>query len=618
MDNARQMPRLPRSEPTGSRPSFLERRLSRLTTPSRSATSSLEDTRGPLGLNLLHEPSETHVDLVFGGSRKTWSASADISTFWPQIWLPSEPGFKNVRIHSYGYNSDWAERKGNALNILDFGKGLVGDLNNSPEIRRSEMLKSIAHHLGAPDRPEDELTKLDDIKIKDSCQWLTNKSIFLDWQSGQDHNTGDPSPDVFWLSGRPGCGKSVLTSHVIKHNNKEASSASALLRSLTCQMAETSPLMRQELLAMVNEAEFLNQNDEKSVWKTTPGWVIFTKVIQMFTPLAAASYQDGDLVIFNPFDGQQQAVVATSAHVLASSPDGRTLATGEPDDAVREPISDEIPHPALLVDYKPLSEDSTVTAIFEHPSGKWILGGRENGAVCVFDITTGAEVQQLLKPSVIAVKSIAWSMKHDYLSLSDISGSFNVRRVAVTPEGVWTMEKSLSSRSADRPIEQLVFDPSGTQLLVSTDTIDEIWNIAEARVVHSIPRHSSTTWHWLNDPLCGKELLLIEPKVAHAFAWKDFERLSVADGIELPGTGTPKLILDNVISSRSGRNLCVRLLKPSDSNYVGLQVYSASSSNSKATSAKPIAAYRTLAGRVKTIVGVHRSSLVFLDIDGWI
>ncbi|KAK7996347.1 hypothetical protein PG991_015814 [Apiospora marii] len=351
--------------------------------------------------------------------------------------------------------------------------------------------------------------------------------------------------------------------------------------------------------------------------------------------LAAASYQDGDLVIFNPFDGQQQAVVETSAMAIAFTSDSTRffdirgnqcnvweptvlMRNGEPDDSMSEPISDEIPHPALLVDYKTLSEDLTITAVCEHPSGRWVLGGRESGALSVFDITTGTEAQQLLKPSVISVKSIAWSTPHDYLSVSDSSGRFNVRRVTVTPEGTWTVEEPLLSKRADRPIRQLLFDPSGTRLLVSTDTIDEIWNIAEAKVVHSVTRHNSTTWRWLNDPLCGDELLLIEPNLAHVFAWKDFERLSGANGIELPGSGTAELTLNNVISSRSGRNLCVRLLKPSDSSFPGLQVYLASGINSKATSASPVAAYRTLAGRVKAIVGVHRSSLVFLDIDGWI
>ena len=44
--------------------SFIERRLSRLTI-SRRGSESAEDIRGPLGLNLLYEPSEPRIDFVF-------------------------------------------------------------------------------------------------------------------------------------------------------------------------------------------------------------------------------------------------------------------------------------------------------------------------------------------------------------------------------------------------------------------------------------------------------------------------------------------------------------------------------------------------------------------------
>ena len=78
-----------------------------------------------------------------GGSRKTWSSSEDISHFWPKEWLPSEPGFEHVRIYSYGYNSDWAERKANVWSIHDFGQGLVASLENCPEIRRGEEVRLV-------------------------------------------------------------------------------------------------------------------------------------------------------------------------------------------------------------------------------------------------------------------------------------------------------------------------------------------------------------------------------------------------------------------------------------------------------------------------------------------
>lgn len=70
-----------------------------------------------------------------GGSRKTWSYSEDPSLFWPKQWLPLEPRFRHVRLHTYGYNSDWAEKKGSVLNIHDFGSALLGDMKTSPYIQ---------------------------------------------------------------------------------------------------------------------------------------------------------------------------------------------------------------------------------------------------------------------------------------------------------------------------------------------------------------------------------------------------------------------------------------------------------------------------------------------------
>lgn len=102
------------------------------------------DLKGPLGLNLLHTPSEPLIDLIFvhglgGGSRKTWSKSEDAYHYWPKEWLPRDPDFKNVRIFSFGYKADWAERNGDGLDINDFAQSLLGEINTCPEIRRSNV-----------------------------------------------------------------------------------------------------------------------------------------------------------------------------------------------------------------------------------------------------------------------------------------------------------------------------------------------------------------------------------------------------------------------------------------------------------------------------------------------
>ena len=135
--------------------SFLDRSFSGLSL-GRRHSENVDEVRGSLGLNLLYEPSEPLIDFIFvhglrGGSRKTWSKTEDISHYWPQQWLPLEPRFKNVRIHSFGYNSDWGERKGSSLTVHDFGQALLGEILNSPAISghdENTAIVLVGHSMG--------------------------------------------------------------------------------------------------------------------------------------------------------------------------------------------------------------------------------------------------------------------------------------------------------------------------------------------------------------------------------------------------------------------------------------------------------------------------------------
>jgi len=114
----------------------------------------VDDPRGSLGLNLLYSPSEPDVDFIFvhglgGGSRKTWSKTSSIAHFWPQQWLPKDPAFNSVRIHSFGYDSDWVKGKENCLNIHHFGKSLLGELSTSPYLSNANTsIVLIGHSMG--------------------------------------------------------------------------------------------------------------------------------------------------------------------------------------------------------------------------------------------------------------------------------------------------------------------------------------------------------------------------------------------------------------------------------------------------------------------------------------
>lgn len=114
------------------------------------------DTRGPLGLTTLHEPDGTQclVDIIFvhglgGGSRKTWSAAPTDDAFWPKSWLPQDPDFKEARIHTYGYSSDWGKRTKSILSMEDFAQELLATMSNHPVLRRSRSrIILVGHSMG--------------------------------------------------------------------------------------------------------------------------------------------------------------------------------------------------------------------------------------------------------------------------------------------------------------------------------------------------------------------------------------------------------------------------------------------------------------------------------------
>ena len=125
------------STATSSKRSFISRTFSRQDTGSDSS----EDHKGPFGLSTLFDPGGSVVaDLVFvhglgGGSTSTWTKSGNPTLYWPREWLPQDPDFQDVRIHSFGYNSNWGDES--TLGIHDFAKSLLGSLHDCPAIPRN-------------------------------------------------------------------------------------------------------------------------------------------------------------------------------------------------------------------------------------------------------------------------------------------------------------------------------------------------------------------------------------------------------------------------------------------------------------------------------------------------
>ncbi|KAJ5189674.1 hypothetical protein N7472_008688 [Penicillium cf. griseofulvum] len=125
-----------------------------LTRTSTTSGDQTEGVKGPLGLSLLYSPTAPEIDFIFvhglgGNSSKTWTKSSVQSNFWPKEWLSRDPAFKNVRIHTYGYDSYYLKGKDDCLNVHHIGKLFLGAISTSPCIINSGThIVVIGHSMG--------------------------------------------------------------------------------------------------------------------------------------------------------------------------------------------------------------------------------------------------------------------------------------------------------------------------------------------------------------------------------------------------------------------------------------------------------------------------------------
>lgn len=74
--------------------------------------------------------------------------SGDSSLYWPKEWLPNEEALKDVRIHSFGYDSNWGKKS--ILGIHDFANALLNSILDCPYIPRDTKVPIvlIGHSMG--------------------------------------------------------------------------------------------------------------------------------------------------------------------------------------------------------------------------------------------------------------------------------------------------------------------------------------------------------------------------------------------------------------------------------------------------------------------------------------
>lgn len=394
--------------------------------------------------------------------------------------------------------------------------------------------------------------------------------------------------------------------------------------------------------------------------------------------LLAACYQEEYLVVLDPWNQEQQAMIKTVVHVLAASPDGKTLAAGDssgtiklydfeslrllyrvttPDynvnaimfsnnnlrlfdvrsnhcnvwepavlvrqldsgDGQSENISEEIPSTPQDLNANIWDGDLTITAIIDHHKGSALFCGREDGSVVVFEATTGKLTQSLYSHTKnIAICLLCWNRDENILVSCDISGRFLAREVQRTSSGRWIPHEPLLDARSSQAIQQVIISPNGKLLLLSTATSDELWSLTSG-LIHSCSMPHSLSYTRITHPGDPNQLLFISSEIARIYNWENLEELTSTNGVALGGFSERNSLSDDAISCFGSSKACVIFCNPRHTDAKPyLQLWPTSSLNPEAKFVKPIEEYSHIAAKIKSVIGIHKSSLLFLDHDGWV
>ncbi|CAI7640645.1 unnamed protein product [Penicillium glandicola] len=140
-----------------------------------------------------------------------------------------------------------------------------------------DRLEALNKFIGVSEAPEGDLMSQGDTRVPGSCDWFLRKLSFERWLDCS-------YSQVLWVRGRPGAGKSVLTSHIINHlrnlghdccffffkeEDKSKVTVNSFLRSLAWQMAQLHGDILSAVLdiAATWQDATISKTDHNPVWQ---------------------------------------------------------------------------------------------------------------------------------------------------------------------------------------------------------------------------------------------------------------------------------------------------------------------------------------------------------------
>ena len=320
---------------------------------------------------------------------------------------------------------------------------------------------------------------------------------------------------------------------------------------------------------------------EKASPANAGGSVVNTAVVDLVfnpipaTSLLAAAYQDGDLVLFDPVKGSIVETVKAEAQKLASSPGGRTLATGnasgtiqvydfetlrliyrissrgkfeikslafssdglqfvdirgsqcnvwEPSVLVRQfadeehSDSDAISTATKEISSAAIEGLTSITAMVAHPTMDFVFCGKDDGTVTLFETEKG-RVQKELYTHVGGTSVALLELMNDVIVSADVSSGLIAHRIGGDARHLDCKEAVFNMR-VEHVIKGILLHPKISRLLVSTPGIDIIYSI-DGKQLRAIEHGSGLTRKWCQHPVDPSKLIVLTENRVEVYGWED-------------------------------------------------------------------------------------------------
>lgn len=393
--------------------------------------------------------------------------------------------------------------------------------------------------------------------------------------------------------------------------------------------------------------------------------------------LLAVSYADGDLVLFDTYEGNVVATTLANAQSLASSPDGRTLACGNSSGAIQlfdfETLkllynikSDEYVIQALAfsgdshrlldirgaqcrvwdppvlvredpeevnsdtvsvstmpleVNMKSIDDVNLITSLACHDAGHVFFCGKEDGSIYVYESQSGHQGHRLCTHAAgVSILSLSFDEKSNMLCSVDTASRIILHRLVLRGQQLENAEVVFDHLEGVT-IDQVLMEGGCSRLLVCTAEKQTLWSIDsnKSAIIDCISWEHRDPYKWTTHPSHPNRLVLITRTTVHLYDWQTLKRLTSAEGILLEGSVLPDLVIRSITPCSDGNVIATafsEVLRPHSESK--LLLWNASDFSPESRSAAPVPRYQTLADEMRFLIGNDGQRVIFLQNSGWV